>query len=84
MECPHCGKNIGRNDFYDKICANSGNIEDRINIYGTFCPHCEGYIDSNYEIPIVKENKLKKEKLLEKARESIKKKWREKYDNKNR
>jgi len=81
IKCPHCGKDIGRNDFYDKICSKSGDIEDRINIYVTFCPHCEEYIDSNYELPIIRENKEKKEKLLEKVRESIKNKWRNNNDN---
>jgi len=75
MNCPLCGKDRKENNLYSYLSKKSGEKSDKINVYGTFCNHCGRFIDSEFELPLVKNNKEKKAKLLEKARESIKRKF---------
>jgi hypothetical protein len=75
MICPFCKQEIDKNTIYTVILKKSGEKIDRINLYGTLCPYCDEFIEPEYELPVVKENKEKKLKLLEKARESIKRKF---------
>ncbi len=59
ITCPSCGHNYINHD----------------NLFGKICMHCGFFIESGFELPMVKENKQKHSKCLEEARESIRRKF---------
>lgn len=61
----------------DKVtCKKCGYYFEIENLFGKFCPKCKDFIESEFELPIVKENKIKNEIQKQEVLEKIKKSFR--------